>query len=329
MLLIRRFEEAVITLRAQGLVPGHPIVYIGQEAIAVPAMAHLRPGDTLFSTHRNHGHILARGADPGRLLAEILCRDTGYNRGLAGQMHPSMPELGILQTSAIVANPVALATGAALAAKYRGGGEISVAFFGDGCLEEGVFYESLNLAAIWKLPVVYVCENNSLEALGYASGEYPSSTLATGRLTDFPAAYGITVEVVDGADTLAVSRSVGAAVERARTVGQPSFVEARTVRWPGSRLLWPQLVTGETNLAMAWDSALIPEQHGDWLAQHDPVLGLCRELLSSQEVTLTEISALDESVKQTVDWAVRFAVESPEPVPDTAYFPVFAGRRGQ
>jgi len=177
MLLIRRFEEKVAQLAQQRKFPGHFHLYIGQEATGVAALLHLGPDDYIFTTHRNHGHVLARGGDPGRSLAEILGREGGYNRGKGGTLHLAVKELGIPLTSAIVGDIVPIATGAAYALKQLGGDGVSMAFFGDGALEEGAFYESINLAALWRLPVIYICENNSVGLVSARAGEYPISTI--------------------------------------------------------------------------------------------------------------------------------------------------------
>jgi len=170
MLTMRRFEEALILATKSGVSVGHFHVYIGQECTGAPALSLLRPDDTIFTTHRNHGHVLARGADPGRVLAEIMGRATGYNSGKGGTLHITARELGVLPTSAVVGGVVPLATGAAFAAKQKGSDAVCMCFFGDGALEEGAFYEAINLASLWTLPVIYLCENNSEGAI--AGGKY-------------------------------------------------------------------------------------------------------------------------------------------------------------
>ena len=178
----------------------HFHLYIGQEATGVALMEALGPDDRIATHHRNHGHVLARGVDPKLAFAEILGRENGINRGAGGTMHMSDPDRGFLSTSAIVGGSISLSTGAGFAMKTRGGDAIAVGLFGDGALEEGVSYESLNLAALWDLPMLYVCENNSEGALGSAGGGFPTSVSAVDDLTDIPRTFGIPVETVDGRD---------------------------------------------------------------------------------------------------------------------------------
>ena len=321
MLTMRRFEEALILATKSGVSVGHFHVYIGQECSGAPALSLLRPDDTIFTTHRNHGHVLARGADPGRVLAEIMGRATGYNRGKGGTLHITARELGVLPTSAVVGGVLPLATGAAFAAKQKGSDAVCMCFFGDGVLEEGAFYEAINLASLWTLPVIYLCENNSEGAI---AGEFPGSTIAARHLTDLPAAFRIPALAVDGTDAGEVHHAVKEAIRRARAGEGPSFIEASTVRWPGSRPLWPDLLTGETDLSCAWDAARIPQFHGDWHRSQDGLLRFTRELLQAGRIATGEILALDAAVRVKMQEAVRFAVDSPYPQPETALEGVFA-----
>ncbi len=265
--------------------------------------------------------MLGRGADPGRVLAEIMGRATGYNSGKGGTLHITARELGVLPTSAVVGGVVPLATGAAFAAKQKGSDAVCVCFFGDGVLEEGAFYEAINLASLWTLPVIYLCENNSEGAI---AGGFPGSTIAARSLTDLPAAFRIPARAVDGADAGEVHDAVKEAIRRARAGEGPSFIEARTVRWPGSRPLWPDLLTGETDLSCAWDAARIPESHGDWHRSQDGLLQFTRELLQAGRIGTSAIVALDEAVRSRMQQAVRFAIDSPYPAPETAFDGVFA-----
>jgi TPP-dependent pyruvate/acetoin dehydrogenase alpha subunit len=324
MLLIRRFEEALLLLTKRGHSFGHFHVYIGQEVTGAFGLALLGADDTIFTTHRNHGHLLARGADPGRLLAEIMGKATGYNKGRGGTLHVTVRELGFLLTSAIVGGVIPLAAGAAFAQRERGAGQVTLCLFGDGALEEGAFYEALNISALWNLPVIYLCENNSLEALGQKAGEYPSSTIAAAELTDLARPFRIPAVAVDGTDAAAVDQAVSEAIHRARQGGGPSFIEARTVRWPGSRPLWPALVTGETDLAMAWDERRIPEEFGGWHRNQDGLLGFTRELLRASLVTPDRLLALDAEVKAEIERAIEFALNSAYPAPESALEDVFA-----
>ncbi|MDQ1484430.1 MAG: acetoin:2,6-dichlorophenolindophenol oxidoreductase subunit alpha, partial [Actinomycetota bacterium] len=191
MLLIRRFEERLVDLHNVGAFTGHYHLCIGQEATAIAVTAHLRREDALHTTHRNHGHLLARGADAGRMFAEILGRADGYNGGRGGTLHLASGELGIAFTSAMVGGGVLHALGTAYAAKRRQSGAVAVAFFGDGTFEEGALYEAFNLAALWRLPVLFVCENNGLLLEDRQAGDFPSAALAIGTLPAAAEAFGI------------------------------------------------------------------------------------------------------------------------------------------
>ena len=323
MLRIRRFEEALIDL-AEGHDIGHFHVYIGQEATGVPALAWLRDGDVAYSTHRNHGHLLARGVDPGRMVAEILGKATGIDRGKGGTLHLASPAHGFPMTSSSVGGPLPIAVGSAFAFRELHQDRVSVALFGDGAMEEGAWHEAANIAAMRQVPVIFLCENNSLEALGQKANEYPSSTLAVTQLTDLVAPFRIPFEVVDGADSGAVHAAMGQAMERARTGGGPSFIEARTVRWPGNRPLWPQLVTGATDLAMAWDPDRIPDAHRAWHARQDGLLRTLRECLAAGVITEMQATALDAEATTEMAAAVAFGLASPYPDPEEALDHVFA-----
>jgi acetoin:2,6-dichlorophenolindophenol oxidoreductase subunit alpha len=201
---------------------------------------------------------------------------------------------------------------------------VSVALFGDGALEEGAWHEAANIAAMRRVPVIFLCENNSLEALGQKANEYPSSTLAAVELTDLVRPFGIPFEVVDGTDPGAVDGAMVRALERARTGGGPSFLETRTVRWPGNRPLWPQLLTGATDLAMAWDPSRIPDEHRAWHDHQDGVLRYVRELLAAGHVSRETVLEIDAAAVTEMADAVRFALDSPYPEPEEALDHVFA-----
>ena len=323
MLRIRRFEEALIRLAADHEI-GHFHVYVGQEGTGVPALALLEDGDVSYTTHRNHGHLIARGVDPARMLAEILGRATGINRGKGGTLHLASAAHGFPTTSSSVGGPLPIAVGSAFAFQELGRDRVSVCLFGDGALEEGAWHESVNIAAMRRLPVIFLCENNSLEALGQKANEYPSSTLAATRLTDLAEPFGVPSVAIDGTDTRAVHGAMAGAIERARTGGGPTFIEARTVRWPGNRPLWPQLVTGATDLRFAWDAEAIPTEHVAWWRDHDCLLRYLRELLSSDVITPAAALELDAAAVGEMAAAVTFALESPFPAPEEALDDVFA-----
>ena len=324
MLRIRRFEETVVKLAVDGHFRGHYHLYIGEEGTGVPAIASLEAKDHLATTHRNHGHILARGADPGAGLAEILGRATGLNGGRGGTLHLCEPELGFLSTSGVVGGCISLAVGGAYACAQRRDGSVTMALFGDGALEEGVSFEALNIAALWRLPVVFLCENNSAGAMGMAKGGYPTLVHASKNLLLIPKSLGISSVRVDGVDAAAVHAAATRAVARCRAGRGPVFIEAMTPRWAGSDPLWPELATGITDLQMATGKAATTGRHQQWYEHHDPVLRLARELARRGAESVRRISALDEAVRKQIADAAQFALASPLPAPETALNHVFA-----
>ncbi len=323
MLLMRRFEEKVIALFQQKAFFAHFHVYIGQEAVGASALQLLGPGDFVSTTHRNHGHVVGRGADVGRALAEILVRADGLNGGRAGTLHLCDPSNGFIATSAMVGASVPLATGAALAAKRSGGDKICVAFFGDSALEEGMVSEALNMAALWSLPVIFICENNTPGALA-GPDKYAVSINAAAQLADIPTAMGIDTRVVDGTNVTEVYDVVSEAVTKCRQGDGPVFVEAMIERWPGSIPLWPEPATGKTDLSMAWDDDRITGKHANWIKAYDPILRHARVLLADHGFTAEELLAIDREVNDVVDEAEEFALASPLPNPDSAMDKVFA-----
>lgn len=324
MWLVRRWEERLIALAAGGESFGHYHVYVGQETIGIAVLAALRPDDLVFTTHRNHGHLLGRGADPGRLLAEVLGRATGLCGGKGGTLHACAPELGIPHTSAIVGGTVPIAAGAALAQRRRGTDHVTMSFFGDGAMEEGAVFETLNLAALWELPVVFMCENNTTGALGAAAGGYPASVIAATELHDIARSVGVPSVAVDGTDAGAVFGAAHEAVARARAGGGPTFVNAIVARWPGSKPLWPALPAGETELRFAWDADAAPPELDRWYREQDGVLRYARELLEAGVVDRARLDAIDGEVRATVAASVEFALASPLPDPANAFTGVFA-----
>jgi TPP-dependent pyruvate/acetoin dehydrogenase alpha subunit len=322
MLLIRRFEEAVLSLSYAKQFVGHYHVYIGQEATGAAAMTVLDKRDYLATTHRNHGHVIARGADPGKAMAEILGRATGLNGGRGGTIHLSEPDLGFISTSGIVGGCISIGTGAGYACRRRKNGAVSAVFFGDGALEEGVSFEALNIASLWKLPLLFLCENNS--AGSWAPGEgYPTLVHASSDLCSIARSVNIQTVRIDGADAAVAYATIADAVARCRSNNGPVFVEAATRRWPGSNPLWPEPVTGETDIAMATGERRASGDHADWLENHDPVLRLGRALATDPAST-KRIQLLDEQARARIKAAVKFAIDSPLPAARTAYDHVFA-----
>ena len=323
MLLMRHFEEAVIRLNQQGQFAAHYHVYIGQEATGAAALEAIGTDDLICTTHRGHGHIVGRGADPGRALAEILGRASGFNGGRGGTLHLCDRSHNFLSTSGVVGGCAGLAAGAAYGVKALGESRVVVAFFGDGSLEEGLVLEVFNIAGLWKLPLIIVCENNSGGAIGAQAGGYPTAVTSAQQLSRIPACYGIATDVVDGTDVTAVYAATTAAIERARSDGGATFIEAMTERWPGSQPLWPELST-VTDLRAAWDPSHAAGPHADWLLYHDPVLRLAKELVADGSFSQQDLLALDEQVRGHIAAAVEFALASPYPAAETALDGVFA-----
>jgi acetoin:2,6-dichlorophenolindophenol oxidoreductase subunit alpha len=322
MLRIRRFEEALIRLAGEHDI-GHYHVYIGQEATGVAALALLADGDVAYTTHRNHGHLLARGVEPRRLMAEILGRATGTNQGKGGTLHLASGAHGFPMTSASVGGPLPIAVGSAFAFSELGQDRVSLCLFGDGALEEGAWHEAVNIAAYRTLPVIFLCENNSLEALGSRANEYSTSTLAVRRLTDLVKPFAMAAVDVDGADAAAVHREMRRALRRARAGKGPTFIEAWTVRWAGSRPIWPALITGPTELEYAWDETSIPADHRDWFTEQDGLLRFLRDLLSAGITARDGALELDRAARAEMDDAIDFALASPFPAPELALEDVF------
>ena len=321
-MLIRRFEEAVLRLSHEKRFIGHYHLYIGQEATGAAAMSVLDKRDCLATTHRNHGHVVARGADPGKAMAEILGRATGLNGGRGGTIHLSEPDLGFVSTSGIVGGCISLGTGAGYACRQRKNGAVSAVFFGDGALEEGVSFEALNIASLWKLPIVFLCENNSSGS--WAPGEgYPTLVHASSDLCSIAQSVNIRTVRIDGADAAAAYVAIADAVGHCRAGKGPIFVEAVTKRWPGNNPLWPEPVTGTTDIGMATGESKPSGQHADWLENHDPVLRLGRAL-ADDAACVERIKSLDKQTRQQIEAAVQFAMSSPLPLASTAYDHVFA-----
>jgi acetoin:2,6-dichlorophenolindophenol oxidoreductase subunit alpha len=294
MLLIRQFEEQVRRLAAAGAVPGLVHLCAGQEATAVGICDALAPDDVIASSHRGHGHCLAKGADPARLMAEILGRQAGYCRGRSGSLHVSDAANFNLGTNGIVGGGVPLATGAALSAKVRGTKQVAVCFFGDGALNLGIVFEAMNMAAIWALPVLFVCENN-----GY--GEYTAiaDVAAGASLTGRGTVFDIPSPMIDGMDVVAVHDAAVAAVARARSGGGPSFLVCNTWRYGGHHAGDKQGYKDREEVA-AWEAK-------------DPILRLARELTQAGIADQTALDDIARSIDVEVKTAVDFAKASPEP----------------
>ena len=323
MFVIRHFEESLVPLHDKGVFGGHYHLYVGQEATGVPAISCLRADDYLFTTHRNHGHLLARGAEPKKLFAEILGRADGLNNGKGGSFHSVAPALGFLHSSGVVAGIIPVSTGTAYAAKAQKNGRITVCLFGDGSLEEGAAPEAFNLASLYKLPVLFLCENNGKYGAGRAVAAAQSSTMAAYPLTDLPKTYRIPAQQIDGMDAGLVHGTVSEAVEKIRHGQGPQFIEAQTVRYPGSETNWPT-VPRATDTALAWDVSSVPEKAREWYRSCDPLLIFIRELVEAKQATKEEVAAIERQVKNDIAAAVEFAVNSPYPKPQEAERNFFA-----
>ncbi|MDH3443606.1 MAG: thiamine pyrophosphate-dependent enzyme [Deltaproteobacteria bacterium] len=323
MFVIRHFEENLVPLHDQEVFSGHYHLYVGQEGAGVPAISCLGADDYLFTTHRNHGHILARGGDPKKLYAEILGRADGYNKGKGGSFHSVAPSLGFLQTSGVVAGIIPLSTGTAYASKALKNGRITACLFGDGALEEGAAPEAFNLASLNKLPVLFLCENNGKYGAGRAMAAAQSSSMAAYPLTELPKAYKIPAQQIDGMDAGLVHGTVSEAVEKIRRGEGPQFIETQTVRYPGSETNWPT-VPQPTDSALAWDVSKVPEKVREWYRSCDPVLIYIRELVDAKQATKEEIAEIEKKVKAEIAEAVKFATASPYPKLEEAAAETFA-----
>jgi pyruvate dehydrogenase E1 component alpha subunit len=319
MLRMRRLEEQVIHLAEDHkLIRAHFHVYIGQEAAGGGACAALRRDDLVFTTHRNHAHVLAKGGDPMRILAEIIGRADGYSGGRAGTFHVSAPELGIPHTSAIVGGALPIAAGTAWAAKLERSDRVTVVFFGDGVMEEGVFYETLNLAQLWRLPLLFYMENNSVTPEERPGRGSPTSSHTAKALSDVPRSFGVDTTVVDGTRVDHVDEAVTVLVARIRAGEGPFFVESRTTRWPGNYGSIPKLVGGDTDVSWAWGPGAAPEPVRAWHDRSDPVLLWARELLTRSALDRAALAALDREVRDEMARAAEAAMRSPLPDPATA-----------
>ena len=297
MVAIRLFEERVNDLYTRALMPGLAHLYIGEEAIAVGVCEALRRDDYITSTHRGHGHCLAKGADPKLMFAELLGKEVGYCKGKGGSMHIADPGTGNLGANAIVGGSAGIAVGAAFSSKYRQTGQVAVCFFGEGALGQGVLYEVMNMASLWKLPVVYVCENNL-----YSEYTHYSENTA-GDVAARPAAFGIPVEEVDGQDVRAVYSAARRGVERARGEG-PAFLLCNTYRFHGHHV-------GDV------DRAYYRSQHEEteWSGERDPVQILGEWLVAEGLADADTLTKIENEVGGEVAGAVEHALAAPFPDP--------------
>jgi len=296
MMLIRRFEEKAGEMYALGKIGGFLHLSIGEEAVAVGAISMLRPDDYAISTYREHGHCLAKGSDPKRVMAELFGRRDGLSKGKGGSMHLFDKSVNFLGGHAIVGAHLPLATGVAFASKYRSEDRVILCFFGDGSVPEGEFHESMNLAALWKLPVVFICENNR-----YAMGTSLERALAQTEIWKFGQAYNMACEPVDGMDILAVRDSIGKAVERARRESAPTLVEARTYRFRGHSMRDPAGAVYRTKEEVEREKL------------RDPIVLFRTRATEAGALTAADVQAIEKDINDRIDEAVAFAEASPEP----------------
>ncbi|MFZ5634025.1 MAG: thiamine pyrophosphate-dependent dehydrogenase E1 component subunit alpha [Bacillota bacterium] len=306
MLRIREFESQVFELYKLGLMPGLAHLYIGQEAVAVGACAALERDDFIVSTHRGHGHLIARGADTKPMMAEILGKKTGYCKGKGGSMHIVAYDKGILGANGIVGAGIPIATGAGFMARVKGTKQVTLSFFGDAASNQGTFHESLNMAAAWKLPVVYIIENNL-----YGISVNINRVTAVADLSVRAKAYGMPGVMVDGNDVLAVYGAVREAVAAAREGGGPTLVECKTYRWRGHHVGDPAI------------EYRTREEEARW-KQQCPIGRLGRELVEKSLAAEDQLKEIERKVAEEIRAAVEFAKESPYPAPEEAFEDLFA-----
>ena len=298
MMLIRRFDETVMELVQRGELVGAAHTYIGQEAVAVGACASLRDEDYITGNHRSHGHPIAKGGDVRRAMAELLGKSTGYCKGKGGSMHLADFSIGILGESGIVASALPVAVGAALGTKMQGRDRVVVSFFGDGASNQGACHEAMNLASIWKLPVIFLCENNQ-----YAVTTHFSDVVAVENISDRATAYNMPGVLVDGQDVMAVYEATREAVSRARGGGGPALIEGLTYRYEEH----------SEGMGRILREPYRSEEEVERWRERDPIELHKQRLLEQGLATQEEVSEVQEQVAAAVEEALEFARESPYP----------------
>jgi acetoin:2,6-dichlorophenolindophenol oxidoreductase subunit alpha len=307
MLMIRLFEESVNDLYTRALMPGLAHLYIGEEAVAVGVCEALRPDDYITSTHRGHGHCLAKGAAVDLMFAELLGKEAGYCKGKGGSMHIADPATGNLGANAIVGGSTGIATGAAFAAKRLGTGRVAVCFFGEGALGQGLLYEVMNMAGLWKLPVIYVCENNM-----YNEYTHFSETTAGDILSRGPA-FGVHSEQADGQDVRAVYAAARKLVERARAGEGPALLVVNTYRYMGHHV-------GDVSR----EYYRTKQEEQQWKTERDPIRIMSDWLVSEKLADRAALDQMYQEVQAEIAAAVKFAIDAPYPNPDEVDEDVYA-----
>ena len=306
MVRIRLFEEAAGRLAEAAKLPGFLHLYVGEEAVAAGVCAALNDDDHITSTHRGHGHLVAKGGDLNRMMAELMGKSTGYCKGKGGSMHISDLSLGMLGANGIVGAGSPIAVGAAFANKYRGRGQVAVAFFGDGATNIGAFHEAANMACALHLPIVFACENNE-----YGEFTPRDKTMAITDIVDRAAGYGMPGVIVDGMDAIAVHEAALEAVERARTGGGPSLIEAKTYRFYNHH--------GVQNLGLKYRS---DDEVARW-KERDPIFTLEDRMIENKVATRQQFDDIWADWRAAIDRAIAFAEESPLPSPDQVLVDVY------
>lgn len=305
MLKIRYFENKAVELFADNQLPGFVHLYLGEEAVATGVCANLTNKDYITSTHRGHGHLLAKGGKVDLMMAELFGKATGYCKGKGGSMHIADVELGILGANGIVGAGQPISTGAAFACKYKKTDAVAVCFHGDAASNRGTFHESLNMASIWKLPLVFVCENN-LYGISNCQRDHMNVT----DVADRAAAYGIPGVVVDGNDVIAVYEAAAEAVARARRGDGPTIIECKTWRWRGH-------FEGDPG---AYKD---PAEQEAWIKK-DPIPRFAQKLIDLKYATKAELEQIEAAVAAQIDAAIKFSQNSPDPNPEDALTDVYA-----
>jgi len=310
MLKIRYFENQITDLYSKGLIPGIAHLYIGEEAIAVGTCGNLTKRDFIISTHRGHGHLIAHGADLKKMMAEILGKETGYCKGKGGTMHIMDANKGVLGANGIVGAGIPIATGSAYSAKVRGTDQITVAFFGDAASNQGTFHESINMAAVWKLPVVYICENNL-----YGISVDIRKVIPTKDIAIRAKAYDIPGIIVDGNDVLEVHRITKKAIERARKGEGPTLIECKTYRWKGHNVGDPGTVYR------------LEDERNKWM-KRCPIKTFQKRLIKEKIISEIELKSFEADLKTKIKKAVNFAIQSPYPKEEEASEGLFVESKG-
>ena len=292
---IRRFEERTVQLYQTARIWGYLHPYIGEEAVAVGTCATINKSDYIVSTHRGHGHSIAKGADLNRMMAELLGKATGYCKGRGGSMHIADTELGMLGANGIVGGGIPISVGAGFSCKMEGKGRVTICFFSDGASNNGVFHESLNMAAIFKLPVIYVCENNM-----YAISMRCTESVSCENIADRAVSYGIPGDIVDGSNPIDVFEAVQRAVKRAREGNGPTLIEAKTYRFGGHHPNDP--------------AEYRDKKEADYYKKEkDPVINFKKKLIDEKILSENDIEVIEKGIMKEVEDSVKFAEESPEP----------------